>query len=964
MARLNLLYAALFFWVALVAAQSAKLGDLVTQHGCFQGKQPLHFAIAGSSRTEKHRKACFNTCQRKGQPLIAFGTNHCFCADDTPLGIPSLANSHCNVNCLNGLDDNCIKAPEGDAPKGEMLFNVFKILSRPYNEPKIYAMNRGKLRKITAQGCYKGIAGSQLVAHIRISNDETRIECARLCASEGKPLALISRACYCAKAYPHADLAIGDSECHMPCLSKDDERCHRSPMGSYHDFAAYDTGLGVDVEISRKVLFDHEETLEKTSSKLSGTDQPLKQSCYKAAPSKTLSRYFGRKNSPEVCHSFCNRKGSKYAFMIKDYCRCSETPPSTRLELPENMCDVQCPGDSLSTCGGDGAYSMYYLETPDEPTIESQPPKQVARCFWELPTKVDRMVLNLDSVTNVHESCLNGCKSQGKRVAYLQDSQCFCADVYPSWPAAAGRLDCPISCLGDTEYSCGGHGGRQGAFSAYRTGYLGGNYRVESEPVKDRTQPPYWPPMPRRLTSHGCFNMKSTTVTHEKFVGDRNAMGPCFVFCKGENKPVAAVQGGYCLCSETYPVRSARVDDLKCDMKCPGSRFQACGGKDAWSVTNTGVAVKVYSDEPKTGQAPKIEKPETDPSKVETPKMAPQEHGCFKFPNDFYSQQPHTAITGDDLGRKGNYCIKQCLMKEYSFAFRRRNRCFCSHELPEGAEFIKQDQCSFTPMFDGPEMTGGPHWAYSVYRTGYEKVYYPEKEEDKKGDDLRTPATRPQTPEAPKVDKPKTDTSKTERPKLIPEGCFKLHQFSINPPPPGVIGPIRINVGDSCVDHCTEEGYNFAMRFSGMCHCSNNVPEDSKRVDDDDCSFRLGRFQGPEMSGGPGWAYSVYRISSDKSAAPSKPAPEKEEGQKGDNPSTSPVTRPQCPHHGMDRVYETTSWVITKIGEFAQNARDAFGRFVDKAQDVFDACLWQVMVVFYDVMYRLGFVSSDGGIEL
>jgi hypothetical protein len=102
----------------------------------------------------------------------------------------------------------------------------------------------------------------------------------------------------------------------------------------------------------------------------------------------------------------------------------------------------------------------------------------------------------------------------------------------------------------------------------------------------------------------------------------------------------------------------------------------------------------------------------------------------------------------------------------------------------------------------------------------------------------------------------------------------------------------------------------------------------------------------------------VYRIGSDLSDA------EEKEMAKGDNPSNSPVKRPQCLHHGMERIYETSSSAITKMGEFAQNAREGVAGFLDKAQDVFDAGLWRVMVAFSDVMYSLGWRSSSGDVDL
>ncbi|KAF5679685.1 hypothetical protein FCIRC_6064 [Fusarium circinatum] len=833
MATFTLLHAALLFWVALAAAQGSDLTTL-KHKGCYWSR-PTNFVVGGFSRTEVQRQKCLKTCTRRGQQWIAFGSINCFCSKTAP-SYHQVDNNRCNAQCVGILDGDRVKQSRNNyaSPEDDELYAVFSIpsiadgeenrlsshhrqgLSMKTTESKQLATNRGKVGQITVQGCYYISTRPTTRRKLFIRDDDSRCQCAKICAQDGKPLALVSgNICSCGSIYPATDATAGLDKCYMPCLSDGDDRCQRDSEYSFTRHGpyttVYDTGLGVDVDtepsIATKLL-----NYEKTSAKHTEPSGHPGYACYSEVPT-AITQVFVR-NSPMLCHRFCQRKGRMYAFTRDQTCYCSNEYPDKKDELPGSQCDVQCPGTNLFSCGGyNVAYSVYNLGRERRPAIKPKPIRQIERCFYDIPRTASRMPLDAGAVSRLPSSCIDSCKAAGKGVAFIKGSQCHCAQGYPRSSSTADLRECQIPCAGDSKFSCGGFAVTKDTFSAYRTGYAGGRHRIQHESNNmDHIQRPYKEPSLGYVTSHGCYNMQSATLAHKK-LESRNSLEQCARYCLREDKPVAAVQRGWCLCSDTYPAKSARVDDSQCASWCPGWSRDACGGRRTWSVLNTGISTNVADDEMKTKE---VERP-------------------ARIPN-------HPA--------------------------------------------------------------------------------------------------------------------EKERSKLKPYGCFSLPDFTSSyPPRVDIRGPYRSSNGDSCNRQCTIKGYSVALRHGSKCFCSNKVPEESARVADDKCWF-TSIFDTREQCGGPDDAYSVYRLYYDLSEIEDK------EVSKGDNPSNSPVTRPQCLHHGMERIYETSSWAITKIGEFAQNAREGLAGFLDKAQNVFDACLWKVMVTFSDVMYSLGWRSSSGDVDL
>ncbi|KAF4338085.1 SLG1 [Fusarium beomiforme] len=112
--------------------------------------------------------------------------------------------------------------------------------------------------------------------------------------------------------------------------------------------------------------------------------------------------------------------------------------------------------------------------------------------------------------------------------------------------------------------------------------------------ARDAAQLPKQDPLLDDATSQGCFDALPSKADGKSQTF--NSPGLCAQYCKEQKKSVAILKDVECICADVYPAKSALVDDDKCDTPCPGYAMSACGGKDAYSVINTGLDLAPGND--------------------------------------------------------------------------------------------------------------------------------------------------------------------------------------------------------------------------------------------------------------------------------------------------------------------------------------------------------------------------------
>ncbi|KAJ4258179.1 hypothetical protein NW762_008324 [Fusarium torreyae] len=102
-------------------------------------------------------------------------------------------------------------------------------------------------------------------------------------------------------------------------------------------------------------------------------------------------------------------------------------------------------------------------------------------------------------------------------------------------------------------------------------------------------QAPTEEPILNQVTSQGCWSSLPVDGVEADAAGTFVSPGSCGNVCKKKRSPVAILHLAKCYCADTYPPKGALVKDDKCDWPCPGYPYEACGGKDAYSVLNLGL---------------------------------------------------------------------------------------------------------------------------------------------------------------------------------------------------------------------------------------------------------------------------------------------------------------------------------------------------------------------------------------
>ncbi|WVQ97816.1 hypothetical protein IAU59_004931 [Kwoniella sp. CBS 9459] len=166
-------------------------------------------------------------------------------------------------------------------------------------------------------------------------------------------------------------------------------------------------------------------------------------------------------NSISACTSYCASKGFNYAGVeFGTECWCGKS--ATLKAADASTCNVACPGDVWSQCGGSSRLNVF--RSPSAPTTTVTPsayPTASLPVGWKsLGCYVDtgdKRALNRGSITSSNTTipnCIAGCAGQGYAYAGVEYGvECWCGTAANLTPASDG---CDVPCAGDPGSYCGG----------------------------------------------------------------------------------------------------------------------------------------------------------------------------------------------------------------------------------------------------------------------------------------------------------------------------------------------------------------------------------------------------------------------------------------------------------------------------------------------------------------------------
>ncbi|WVW86538.1 hypothetical protein I302_108587 [Kwoniella bestiolae CBS 10118] len=165
-------------------------------------------------------------------------------------------------------------------------------------------------------------------------------------------------------------------------------------------------------------------------------------------------------NTIQGCVSSCASKG--YLFAGVEYgqeCWCSNT--ATLTSAASTDCNMVCPGDIWSTCGGSSRINVYRsanAPTSGQPTPlpDSMLPSGWSSLGCMVDDQSNRALTggSTSSSSNTVQSCIASCASKGFTYAGVEYGQeCWCGKTARLTAASSG---CDVACAGDGSHVCGG----------------------------------------------------------------------------------------------------------------------------------------------------------------------------------------------------------------------------------------------------------------------------------------------------------------------------------------------------------------------------------------------------------------------------------------------------------------------------------------------------------------------------
>ena len=163
--------------------------------------------------------------------------------------------------------------------------------------------------------------------------------------------------------------------------------------------------------------------------------------------------------TPGKCMEAC--KAQNFGFAGLEYgreCYCSATAPDNTTKSNWQPCDMACPGDSTSLCGGGGALSIYANSNYTAPVIplsSTDGTATYAGCF--LDSANSRTFPNKVKTNSTVDGCVSSCKAAGYSMAGVEwyGGECYCDNSISSTVQKASDRDCNTRCDGDSSKFCG-----------------------------------------------------------------------------------------------------------------------------------------------------------------------------------------------------------------------------------------------------------------------------------------------------------------------------------------------------------------------------------------------------------------------------------------------------------------------------------------------------------------------------
>ena len=407
----------------------------------------------------------------------------------------------------------------------------------------------------------------------------------------------------------------------------------------------------------------------------------------------------GSNMTPQVCIAYCQKQGLPIAGLeYGGECYCgSVLVNGASLNTPSSSCGMTCNGNSLQTCGGPSALSLF-IQTSSLPsgissdltTITASLPSgwsaASTSCVAEGSTGRALAASSFTSASMTVPMCLNYCQSKGYQYAGLEYSgECYCDSSLQSGASLSlGSKLCTMQCSGAPGTICGG----PSALSLYQNPSLAVvKTSTTSAPVAVPTVslPSGW-----SVASSVCVaeaKAQSGRALAAASTSSSSMTVPmCLAFCQSKGYQYAGVEySNECYCDNSLSNgASLSLTSSTCNMPCSGDSTTTCGGPSSLSLyVNPSLAYSVTAVV--NGFAKK---------------------GCIQ-------EVVGRALTGASTSASNmtlESCTSYCSGLGFSMAgLEYASECYCGNSLSNGAALsLTSGQCNMACSGNSQETCGGP----------------------------------------------------------------------------------------------------------------------------------------------------------------------------------------------------------------------------------------------------------------
>lgn len=405
--------------------------------------------------------------------------------------------------------------------------------------------------------------------------------------------------------------------------------------------------------------------------------------------------------TPGKCLDACKAGG--YGFGGLEYgkeCYCSVIAPNATAKTTWQPCDMTCPGDSSSLCGGSAALQVYSdssFAAPSIPQTSTDGTATYAGCY------VDNIRLRVMpksvSFNQTVDGCVSSCRSAGYSMAGVEyfGGECYCANSISSSATRAPDSDCNTKCGGDSTKLCGA-GNRLQAYTMQGTAKVSSAVSAGASStavLATSSSAAVAAPTSTTISGYtyaGCYSDAASTRSLRKSMQADGTRAGCISACSKAGYTFAGMEyASECYCDNVLGANMLKAGETECDMACSGDKTTKCGGGNRLSLFNATALVFTTRQAQSNGMS---------------------YIGCY---SDNLRSRAMTFIPAPKATMDS--CTATCISKGYSFAGTEYGgECYCSKTNPTSA--LNPDTDCNMPCNDDNTVLCGAGNRLQVYKLG------------------------------------------------------------------------------------------------------------------------------------------------------------------------------------------------------------------------------------------------------